>query len=323
MEKLTVPEAILQSLESLVKPANSLEVTEDIKCKKLYDFSGRTPESTISAQLGDFVRKGDSRVKRYRGKGGLYYYYLTKYEDQIETRVLTESIEVSSVKSVSQQDKRFIERDLHMLLSTYLNSTGVSSKTIFHEASNGKDPHQVWTHPDMIGVQFNTMKSSATHQLLQCIDSAETFKLSSYELKREINSDNDLKMAYFQAVSNSSWANYGYLVTFQFSSSLTDELKRLNQAFGIGLIELKANPFQSQVIFQPRERPLDFSTIDKLCRMNKSYESFIQKLEGCLNATEKYVNASRKELAEICDKYLLNESEAGEYCRSKGIVDED
>jgi uncharacterized protein len=320
---MIVPEAIIKTLEDLVKPVNSIEVTKHILENKYYDFSGRTPESTISAQLGDFVRKGDSRVKRYRGKGGLYYYYLTKHEDQTETSVLTESIETASGKAASPQGKKFIERDLHMLLSSYLHSTGVASKTIYHEASNGKDPHQVWTHPDMIGVQFNTMKSSATHQLLQCIDSAETFKLSSYELKREINSDNDLKMAYFQAVSNSSWANYGYLVTFELSSSLTDEIKRLNQAFGIGVIELKANPFQSQVVFQPRERPLDFSTIDKLCRMNKSYEMFIQKLEGCLNATEKYVNASRKELAEICDKYFLNESEAEEYCRSKSIRDED
>lgn len=36
-------------------------------------------------------------------------------------------------------------------------------------------------------------------------------KLFSYEIKRELNFNN-LRESYFQAVSNSSWANEGYLV---------------------------------------------------------------------------------------------------------------
>jgi len=58
----------------------------------------------------------------------------------------------------------------------------------------------------------------------------DTFKISSYELKREINSDAELKKAFFQAVSNSSWANYGYLVALEFSGTLKDEMERLNLA---------------------------------------------------------------------------------------------
>lgn len=36
----------------------------------------------------------------------------------------------------------------------------------------------------------------------------------------------------------SSWANYGYLVALEISDSLKDEMQRLNQSFGISIIEL-------------------------------------------------------------------------------------
>jgi hypothetical protein len=321
MEKLTVPEAILKSLEATIKPVNSLEVTENIMSKKYYDFAGKTPESTISGQLGEFIRKGDSRVKRFRGKGGLFYYYLSKFEDQIENEVLVNSTE--TIKLVKEPKKSYEERDLHVLLTTFLNSKGIFSKTIFHESSNSKDSNQIWTHPDVVGVSFTTLKSKATHQLLKVVDNAETFKISSYEIKKEINSDNELKRAFFQAVSNSSWASFGYLVTFDFSSSLMDEMARLNQSFGIGLIQLRSNPFQSRILFQPRYRDLDFSTMDKLCRMNKDFEKFIEQIEGFLSASDRYREASKRSLQDICDKNFDNEKEAEAYCQSRNIRDED
>ena len=83
--------------------------------------------------------------------------------------------------------------------------------------------------------------------------SARTFS----ELKREISSDNELKQAYFQAVSNSSWANYGYLVALEFSDDLLDEIERLNQSFGVGIIKLNANPYQSKVLFPAKYKNLD------------------------------------------------------------------
>jgi hypothetical protein len=48
----------------------------------------------------------------------------------------------------------------------------------------------------------------------------DTLKLTSYEIKKEIKTDSELKEYYFQAVSNSSWANYGYLVAFEVGDNL-------------------------------------------------------------------------------------------------------
>lgn len=80
----------------------------------------------------------------------------------------------------------------------------------------------------------------------------DTFKLSSFEIKNEINSDSELKKAFLQAVSNSSWANYSYLVALEFNGGLTEEMERLNQSFDIGIVELNANPYKSRILFQPK-----------------------------------------------------------------------
>ncbi len=211
------------------------------------------------------------------------------------------------------------ERDLHKLLSTFLKNVGVYSKTIFHEQSNGKDSNQIWTHPDMVGIKFLNLQTRASQNFLKSINRIDTFKLSSYELKKEISSDSELKKAYFQAVSNSSWANYGYLVAFEFNDSLTDEIERLNQSFGIGVIKLHANPYQSKIIFTAKYRDLDFKTIDKLCKINKDFEKFIEQTEKLMTASEKYVSGAEKELNDFCDGYFATDSEIEQYCKDRQI----
>ncbi|WP_343662798.1 hypothetical protein [Chryseobacterium mucoviscidosis] len=86
---MTIKEAILKSLEDLIIPVYNIEVYNHIVEKNYYEFlKGKTPSSTISAQLGDFIRLGDSRVKRIKKTNGTYYYYLTKNEQQIEEYIL-------------------------------------------------------------------------------------------------------------------------------------------------------------------------------------------------------------------------------------------
>jgi len=175
----------------------------------------------------------------------------------------------------------------------------------------------------MVGIKFLNLQTKASQNFLKSINRVDTFKLSSYELKREINSDSELKKAFFQAVSNSSWANYGYLVAFEFSDSLTEEMARLNQSFGIGIIELNANPYQSKVLFPALYRDLDFKTIDKLCKMNKEFEKFIEQTEKLMTASEKYVSGAEKELDEFCDSYFANDTEVENYCKEKYIPNDE
>jgi len=313
---MTVKEAIIKVLEKQKRAMYYLDVHKEIVKNNYVDWSNaKTPSDTTSAQLGSFIRNNDTRVKRIKGKKG-FEYYLSKYEDELNLSVIIE--EVPNITS-SIKNKHFQERDLHKLLSSYLKNDNVFSKTIFHEKSSNKDNHQKWIHPDMIGIKFLNLKNPSSQALLKIINKSDSFELVSYELKREIKTDYDLKKTYFQAVSNSSWANYGYLVAFEISSNLKDEMERLNQSFGIGIIELKANPYESKVLFAAKYKELDFKTIDKLCEINKDFEKFILHTESLLNASDKYLRGAKKEFDEFCDDYFLTDTEVESYCKEKFI----
>ena len=321
---MTLKEAVIKSLEDIGGLTNYSEVLNHIVMNKYFDFGkGKTPGSTVSASLGDFIRNGDTRVKRIKQDGGTYSYYLTKNEQNIGTDILIGATEITTNKVVKvDKTKTYNERNLHKLLSSYLKNADIYSKTIFHEQSNGKDNNQIWTHPDMVGIKFLNLQTKASQNFLKSINQVDTFKLNSYEIKKEINSDSELKKAFFQAVSNSSWANYGYLVAFEFSDSLTEEMERLNQSFGIGIIKLNANPYQSKVIFPAKFRNLDFKTIDKLCKINKEFEKFIEQTEKLMTAEDRYYKSTEKELDEFCDDYFANDSEVEKYCKDSHIPTE-
>ena len=316
---MTTKEAILKSLEEIKGLANYMEIYNHIIDNKYYDFGpAKTPASTVSALVGDFIRNEDSRVKRIKQENGSYSYYLTKNETEIDLDILAGIPE--EVKPKAKLSKSYLERDLHKLLSSYLKNTKIYSKTIFHEQSkNGKDNNQIWTHPDMVGIKFLNLQTKASQNFLKSINRVDTFKLSSYEVKKEINSDSDLKRAFFQSVSNSSWANYGYLVALEFSDSLSEEMERLNQSFGIGIIELNANPYKSKILFPATYRDLDFKTIDKLCKINTEFAAFIEQVDKLMTATDRYYKSTEKELNEFCDDYFKNDSEIEKYCSDKKI----
>ena len=318
---MTIKDAILKSLEELQQPSTYLEVYNHIMDKGLYPHfeTKDTPEKTVSAQLGDFIRKSDTRVKRVKLPTGTFGYYLTKNEQVIGTDILT-GTSVSTLFKTSNEQKSYNERDLHRLLATYLKSHSIESKTIYHEKSSSKkDKNQKWVHPDMVGITFMKLENSSSEALQWTVNRNDTFNLNSYEIKKEINTDYELKEAFFQAVSNSSWANYGFLVAFYFNESLHGEIKRLSQAFGIGVIELKANPYESQLLFPSKYKELDFKTIDKLCKINAEFEKFITHTEKIMSADAKYREDAERGLQTYCDKPLLTETDIENYCRDKKI----
>jgi hypothetical protein len=59
-------------------------------------------------------------------------------------------------------------------------------------------------------------------------------------------------------------------------------------------IELNANPYQSKVLYPSVFRDLDFKTIDKLCKMNKEFEKFIEQTEKLMTASENMFQEQKK-----------------------------
>lgn len=317
---MTIKEAILKSLEDINGLANTATIYKHIISKGYYKFGAKNPKAIVSSVLGEFIKYGDSRIKRNKAPGETYKYYLTKIEKTLSIDQFVSSIDLDKIKPKKND---YQERDLHKLLSSFLKITDTFSKTIFHEQSlSGKDSHQKWIHPDLIGIQFLNLQSKINQTFLKAINRLDTFKISSFEIKKEINSDYELKKSFFQAVSNSSWANYGYLVAFEISDSLNDEMERLNQSFGIGIIELKSNPYESKILFPSKYKELDFKTIDKLCNINKDFEKFIEQIEKLMTASDKYYQSTEKELEEFCDTYFINDTEIKDYCKEKHIPSE-
>ena len=106
----------------------------------------------------------------------------------------------------------------------------------------------------------------------------------SFEMKKELNMGN-LRECYFHAVSNCNWANEGYLVVLSIKDEdgeLMSELRRLNNAFGIGLIKLNAqNINESEVLIPSRiKQELDWDTIDLLLKKNEDFKEFMENVKG-------------------------------------------
>lgn len=246
---------------------------------------------------------------------------LTKYAEELE-RLINDRGKIvveQDVKQEPHQEKKkdYMERDLHKLFCTWLRNEDIYAKTIYHEKTKkGDNSAMTWVHPDIIGAKFENIENEATFSLLKAIEPKETVNLYSFELKRRIENDSQLKEYYFQALSNSSWANYGYLVAFEINETLNEEMGRLNSSFGIGIIQLSATDYT--VLYPAKEHPLDYRTIDKLT-INPNFKDFISKLSKYLNAPKNYTTDSKRTFEDCCDDIFNSEDEVDEYCKAHNI----
>ncbi|EMH21492.1 hypothetical protein HMPREF1451_00769 [Helicobacter pylori HP260BFii] len=94
----------------------------------------------------------------------------------------------------------------------------------------------------------------------------------------------NLKESYFQAVSNSTWANEGYLVVFEeIEDEVLGELRRLNQSFGIGVIKLESEISNSKILLPAKEREIDIPTLNMLVEQSsEDFKPFMEKINDQL-----------------------------------------
>ncbi|GAA8454697.1 COG2958 family protein [Helicobacter pylori] len=178
------------------------------------------------------------------------------------------------------------ERDLHPFL-TYMaiNNENLKcyTKTIFHEGSL-KSPKGMdrWLYPDMVGVRFLHAEWS-NENLIAFSKKFDTLpvKLTSFELKKEISVHN-CRECYFQAISNSSWANEGYLVGHHIDThnpKLMDLLKRLHASFGIGVIDLRTDENKSAILLNAKyKEKIDYTVALELSEKNEEFSGFLKSV---------------------------------------------
>ncbi|MDI6740009.1 MAG: hypothetical protein QME74_06555, partial [Candidatus Edwardsbacteria bacterium] len=192
-------------------------------------------------------------------------------------------------KIISMPKKReYQEKDLHPFLSYFaFYFMRTYTKTIQHTKSDKKEFGE-WVHPDIVGCYFPLEEWKPEVVDFSSQIGNISIKLSSFELKRELTFTN-LREAFFQAVSNSSWANESYLVAaeIQNDEDFLNEIKRLSTSFGIGIIRLNIeDPDSSETLLPAKIKEyLDWDTINKLT-MNPDFKDFIKRIKTDIQSKE-------------------------------------
>lgn len=239
--------------------------------------SGKTPIRTLSARIYVDIKNNKNSCFVQTSKRPARFFLKGKETGPEESEKKQEE--------QSKEKHKFRERDLHILLSSFVRSDEhfkCLTKTIYHEVSRrGKSGKNKWLHPDIVGVHFPFESYAENTLKLFDILKVNPYQLYSFEIKISLCLGN-LRECYFQAVSNSSWAHEGYLVALHISEEpeMLDELRRLNNAFGIGVIRLDAEHFmQSEILFSAKEKEsLDWETINRLVDDNRDFKNFLNDL---------------------------------------------
>jgi len=272
---LDLAEEVLEKTEMALNQEEIWEKAAELGLHSKCSTSGKTPWRSIGAQIYVNMRKPDSifqKVSKKPVRFGL-------------KRIAYDLSSIDRISAVPMNSEKFSERDLHPLLTTYVYGDmhfRCYAKTIYHETSKkkGKGINR-WIHPDIVGVYFpfDDFKDSTINVLNSLCCSA--IKLFSFEMKISINASN-LREYFFQAVSNSSWANEGYLVALKYDNltEMLDEMRRLNNAFGIGFIALNAeNVEQSEIIFPAEYREnIDWEMVNRLVEDNPDFKTYIDNI---------------------------------------------
>ncbi|WP_187853891.1 COG2958 family protein [Helicobacter pylori] len=279
---------IIQSVLEITGPINPTEVYDKAKelfekgdITNMFDHGGNTPHQSVSASIYTALNKGEELPFLKAQEKPV----LIALKDAAKEPGL--NIEKPGVPSAKiAHNKIMHERDLHPFLTYmayYNENLKCYTKTIFHEESV-KSPKGTdrWLYPDMVGVRFLHAELS-NENLIAFSKKFDTLpvKLVSFELKKEI-SVNNCRECYFQAISNSSWANEGYLVGRHIDThnpQLMDLLKRLHASFGIGVIDLRVDEDKSAILLNAKyKEKIDYTVALELSDKNPKFSGFLKSV---------------------------------------------
>lgn len=304
---------VLQEAEYPLTFMQMWKIVEKKGLDKKLESSGKTPWQTLGARLYVNIRDKADSLFMVASRQPTKFWLKARAKELDNTK-----IDKPKIQHTTRQKRAFNERDLHSLFVKFLKEGefDVYAKTIYHELSSksqkGKDK---WNFPDIVAVHFpfNDYDSNETLALAKHTNKNQA-EIYSFELKIALDWSN-LKESYFQAVSNSSFANEGYLVVFEdIDEEILKEIERLNQSFGIGLIQLGLDNIE--IIFPSKKRELDFATIDMLIGKNPDFKKFIE------NVNKDFKTNDRERIATQNYDKILSDEELKRYIKEKKITED-
>lgn len=290
---LKLAEKILKDSDYPLAGSDIWALVEKAGLDKQLPTKGKTPWNSLAAQMYVEVRDNpnsifgatETRPKRF----------FLKSNDKAAKSALS----ILPAVLPKKEEPKFLEKHLHPFLAYHgFYYQKAYLKTIRHSKSEKKEFGE-WVHPDMVGCYFPFGDWTNEVVEVSTLLGASAFKLFSYELKRQLSLSN-LREAFFQTVSNSSWANETYLAAADIDTDadFTNELERLSSAFGVGIIKLNIqDPDSSELILPARSREsIDWETANKLATMNPDFRDFLKRIRTDI--------ASREVRREMYDKVL-------------------
>ena len=217
------------------------------------------------------------------GSKPVFGIYFEGRDKKSQKRFFLKTKDIPEVKNIP-------ESSLHPYLVQFAHERfNVYCKTINAlKVLKKKDKIGKWTNPDIVGVNpvilnLNPLFQKEVEKL--GIVSTKVIQFYSFELKLRIDKSN-ITECYFQAVSNSSWSNFGYLVVgdLDTDSTFLSNLMRLNHGYGVGVIKLDLdNPSKSEVIVSAREREIvDINFMNFLSGINHDFYRFVEISSGII-----------------------------------------
>ena len=275
-------------LQEVKRPLTPGEVWQDAVSKgydQQLNSKGKTPKHTLYTVIFVDAKRNDSIF--YKAGERPARYFLKELKNTVSPAAIQEAVQKPDDSTPEPYDYK--ESDLHPFVAFFAHvQFDAFTKTIKHQNSK-KSEFGEWVHPDMIGVHFAFSDWSPGVLDVTAATGNPGVKLYSFELKKKLSFSN-LREAFFQAVSNSSWANEGYLVAAEVSDDpeFASELSRLSTSFGIGIISLDLEaPENSEVLFPAEERnQVDWDTVNKLATMNKDVKDLLVRVKNDLNNKE-------------------------------------
>lgn len=287
-DKLSFLKYAEKVFEKIKIPLTSVELWDEMT-KMGAKSTGKTPWKSISSYIYvDIKNNSESIFCQYTNPTK---FFLTRLKINIKSKSINSMITsyespspIISDKCDKKNNDEKNEKSLHPYLSKFVDSDPhfkSYTKTIRHEISiKGSKGQDEWRYPDLVGVSFPIKLETEILRLQEtsCINSTKYF---SFEMKKKIGIG-DLRKSYFQTVSNSGWANEGYLVAEEIDNNqdLLDEMIRLHSIFGIGIIKLNISKVhESEIILQSKYNTnLDWDYISVLSKQNRDFNEFVKNV---------------------------------------------
>ena len=237
----------------------------------------------IVAEIGsqrDQITKLDHHIFcQDKPRPRLYWYDPNKKVDEAEPNISDEN-EIEDINTTTNITAALSEHDLYPILIEYLKT----ELKLYCQRINERRSRNTrgargnhWLHPDIVAMQ--PIDTDWNSLIQDCVKhgAGQRTRLWSFEVKKELSRSN-ARTSFFQAVSNSSWSNEGYLVATKISDNATEkELRMLSALHGIGVILLNIeNPTESEMMLPSRTRSeVDWESVNRILQENDDFKNYI------------------------------------------------